>query len=160
MVKYAKENRIVLMALSICLCFTLSISSSCKKKEQSEEIRQDVPSEQITHTSTSEQIVWVEASEKIDLRILYAGLLETDRAKDFVAFLAAHFEKVETTDYLTFKGAESAGFDVTIIDHDGVESDASIAVFKLSHQYTHAAIAVGVPGANICSQLSLKTAYM
>ncbi len=146
-------------ALTICLCFGLSISSSCKK-EQSEEIGQDVPSEEITHTYTSEQIGRVGASEKSDLRILYAGLLETDRAKDFAAFLAAHFEKVETTEYLTFKGAESAGFDVTIIDHDGVDSDASKAVFKLSHQYAHAAIAVGVPGAQICSQLSLKTAYL
>jgi hypothetical protein len=160
MIKYAKENRIVLMTLSVCFCFALSISSSCKKKEQSEEIGQNVPAEEITHTSTSERIVWVEASDKIDLRILYAGLLETDRAKDFVSFLAAYFEKVETTDYLTFKETESAGFDVTIIDHDGLDSDESKALFKLSHQYTHAAIAVGVPGALICSQISLKTAYL
>lgn len=160
MVKYAKENRIALMALSICLCFALSISSSCKKKEQSEEIGQNVPTEETIHPSTSEQVAWADASEKSDLRILYAGLLETDRAKDFVAFLGAHFEKVRTTDYLTFNGDESAGFDVTIIDYDGVDSDESKAVSKLSHQYAHAAVAVGAPGALICSQLSLKTAYL
>ncbi len=158
MAKYAKENRIVLIALSICLCFALSISSSCKKKEQSEEIGRNVPAEEITHTSTSEQIVWVEASEKSDLRILYAGLLDTDRAKDFVAFLAAHFEKVETTDYLTFKGAKSAGFDVTIIDHDGEDFDAPR--LRLSPPYAHAAIAVGVPGAFLCEGLRLKTEYL
>ncbi|MHC4207449.1 MAG: hypothetical protein ACYSTT_22560, partial [Planctomycetota bacterium] len=123
MVEYAKENRIALMTLNVCLCFILLISSSCKKKEQSEEIGQDVPAERIPNTSTSGQIVWEEASEKIDLQILYAGLLETDRAKDFVAFLTAHFEKVKTTDYLTFREAESAGFDVTIIDQDGVDTD-------------------------------------
>lgn len=158
--KCAKENIIVLATLSICLSFTLMISSGCKKKEQSEKTRKDVPAKQIKDTTSSEQIVWVGASEKIDLRILYAGLLETDRAKDFVAFLVAHFETVETTDYLTFKGGESAGFDVTIIDHDGVDFDVSKAVFKLSHQYAHAAIAVGVPGAHICGQISLKTAYL
>ena len=160
MIRNVEESRIALMTLSILLCFTLLISGSCKKKEQSEEIGKDVTVEEMPDTSTSKQIVWEKASEKIDLRILYAGLLETERAKDFVTFLAAHFEEVETADYLTFNGGEYSGFDVTIIDHDGVNFDASIALFKLSHQYTHAAIAVGVPGANICSRLDLKTAYL
>ncbi len=158
MVKCAKENIIVLSALTLCLCFTLTISSGCKKKEQSEEAQQDVPAEQITQTTTSEQVVWVGASEKIDLRILYAGLLETDRAKDFVAFLAANFEKVETTDYLTFKGDESAGFDVAIIDHNGVAFRSPRP--NISRQYTRATVTMGVPGAFICSNLSLKTGYL
>ncbi len=151
MTKYIIKKRIIRAMLTIWFVITLTILTGCKKKEQPEEARQVAPTEETKRVS---------ASEKIELRILYAGLLETDRAKDFVAFLAAHFEKVETTDYLTFKGGESAGFDVTIIDHDGVDTDASKAFFKLSHQYVHAAIAVGVPGAHICSQLSLKTAYL
>jgi len=158
MVTYAKEHRIVLMALSVCLCFTLSISSGCKKKERSEEVGQDVPAEEIIYTYTSEQGVRLGASGKSDLRILYAGLLKTDRAKDFVAFLAHHFEKVETTGYLTFQGTESAGFDVTIIDHDGTDFNAPR--LQLAPQDTHAAIAVGVPGAFMCSGLDLKTGYL
>lgn len=158
MVKCAKENRIVLIALSICLCFALSISSSCRKKGQSEGIGRAVRTEELTRTYASERIVWAGASEKSDLRILYAGLLDTDRAEDFVAFLAAHFERVETTDYLTFQGDESAGFDVTIIDHDGEDFDAPR--LQLVPQYAHAAIAVGVPGAFLCSGLDLKTGYL
>lgn len=96
--------------------------------------------------------------EHAGLRILYAGLLDTDRAKDFVAFLGEHFEKVETTEYLTFKGNESADFDVTIIDHDGVDFKAPR--LRISRQYDHATIAVGVPGAFLCSGLSLKTGYL
>ena len=140
------KNKIILTTVFL-LVFILTIFIGCKK-DQPQEAQQTVKPQK------------TEPSEKIALSILYAGLLETERAKDFVAFLAAHFEKVGTTDYLTFKETESACFDVTIIDHDGVDFDRSIAIFKLSCQYAHPVIAVGVPGANICSQLLLKTAYL
>jgi hypothetical protein len=158
MVKCAKENKIILLALTICLFFTLTISSGCKKKEQSEEARKDVPTEKITPTSTSEQVVQAGTSEKIDLRILYAGLPDTDRAKDFVDFLSKHFKQVETTDYITFTGDETADFDVAVIDHNGV--DFRVPRPKISRQYTRATVTMGVPGAFICSNLSLKTGYL
>jgi uncharacterized lipoprotein YehR (DUF1307 family) len=158
MVKCSKENRIVLLALAICLFFTLTISSGCKKKEQSEEARQDVPTEEIKHTTTSEQVVQAGASEKINLRILYAGLPNTDRAKDFVDFLTKHFKQVETTDYNTFTGDETADFDVAVIDYDGVQFRAPRP--KVSRRYTRATVTMGVPGAFICSNLSLKTGYL
>ena len=158
MVEGARENRIVLMVLGVCLCLVLMIFSSCREKEQAEGTGQDVPAEETTHTSSSEQMVWTHASEKSDLRILYAGLMETDRARDFVAFLAARFETVETTEYLTFKEAESTGFDVTILDHDGLDVEASR--LWISRRYDRATIAVGVPGARVCSRLDLKTAYL
>jgi uncharacterized lipoprotein YehR (DUF1307 family) len=158
MVKCAKEKRIVLAALAICLFFTLTISSGCKKKEQSEEARQDVPTEEITRTSTSEQVVQTVVSEKIDLRILYAGLTNTDRAKDFVDFLSKHFKQVKTTDYITFTGDEAADFDVAVIDHNGLDTRAPRP--NVSRQYTGATITMGVPGAFICSRLSLKIGYL
>ena len=96
--------------------------------------------------------------ERAGLRILYAGLPDTDRAEDFVAFLGKHFEEVKTTEYLTFKGTESAGFDVTIIDHDG--ADTKVPRLRISRQYSSATISVGVPGAFMCSGLSLKTGYL
>jgi hypothetical protein len=158
MVKCAKENKIVLLALAICLFFTLTISSGCKKKEQSEEARQDIPAEEITPTSTPEQVVQIGPSGKIDLRILYAGLPDTDRAKDFVDFLSKHFKQVETTDYNTFTGNEAADFDVAIIDHNGVAFRSPQP--KISPQYNRATVTMGVPGAFICSRLSLKTGYL
>jgi hypothetical protein len=159
MVRCAEEDRILVVALTVGLCLALSISSGCRKKGQSEGMGKAVRAEELARTYAAERMAWAGASAKSDLRILYAGLLETDRATDFVAFLAAHFEKVETTDYLTFKGDESAGFDVTIIDRDGVGCDES-ALFKLSPQYAHAAVAVGVPGALLCQGLRLKTGYL
>ena len=158
MVKCTKENRIVLLALTICLFFTLTISIGCKKKEQSEEARQDVSAEEIKHTSTSEELVQAGASGKIDLRILYAGLPDTDRAKDFVDFLTKHFKQVETTDYITFTGNEAIDFDVAVIDHDGVDFRAPRP--KISRQYNRATVTMGVPGAFVCSNLSLKTGYL
>jgi hypothetical protein len=158
MVKYAKETRIVLLALTICLFSTLTISSGCKKKEQSEEARQDVPTEEITPTSTPEQVVQIGPSGKIDLRILYAGLPDTDRAKDFVDFLSKHFKQVETTDYNTFTGDGVANYDIAIIDHNGVAFRHSLP--KISRRYTRATVTMGVPGAFICASLSLKTEYL
>jgi uncharacterized lipoprotein YehR (DUF1307 family) len=158
MVKCAKEKRIVLATLAICLFFILTISSGCKKKEQPEEARQNVPAEEITPTSTPEQVVQAGTSEKINLRILYAGLPNTDRAKDFVDFLSKHFKQVETTDYNTFTGDEAADFDVAIIDHDGLDTRAPRP--NVSRQYTGATVTMGVPGAFICSRLSLKTGYL
>jgi len=155
MVKCAKENRILLLVLTICLFFTLTISSGCKKKEQSEEARQDVPAEKTKHISASGQ---TDTTEKINLRILYAGLPNTDRAKDFVDFLTKHFKQVETTDYITFTGEEAADFDVAIIDHDGLDTRAPRP--KVSRQYTGATVTMGVPGAFVCSNLSLKTGYL
>lgn len=96
--------------------------------------------------------------DRADLRILYAGLLETDRAKDFVVFSGRHFAEVKTTDYNTFTGSRAAGFDVTIIDYDGVDTKASPLL--LSPFYSAATITIGVPGALICSRLNLKTAYL
>ena len=158
MVKCDVKNRIVLMALSLWLVFGLAISGGCKKKEQPEEARQAVPAEESQQVPTAEEIDEIEVSEKIDLRILYAGLPNTERAKDFVDFLIKHFKQVETTDYNTFKGDKTAGFDVAIIDYDGVEFRAPRP--NISRQYSRATVTMGVPGAFICSSLSLKTGYL
>ena len=158
MIKCAKEKRIILLALAICIFVTLTISSGCKKKEQPEEARQDISTEEIKHTSTSEEVFPAGTSEKIDLRILYAGLPDTDRAKDFVDFLSKHFKQVETSEYKTFTGDEAADFDVAIIDHDGLDTRAPRP--NVPRQYTGATVTMGVPGAFICSRLSLKTGYL
>ena len=149
MIKCAMENKIVFAAFTLWLVFALAISGGCKKKEQPEEARQAAPTEEAKKVS---------ASEKIDLRILYAGLPNTERAKDFVDFLTKHFKEVETTDYNTFKGDKTAGFDVTIIDYNGQDTRAPLP--SISREYSRATITVGSPGADLCSRLSLKTGYL
>ena len=130
--KNTAENKLALSAaLVFLLAFMLIMFASCKKTE---------------------------TSEKIGLRILYAGLPNTDRAKDFVDFLKKHFQQVETTDYKTFTGSYTAGFDVAIIDYDGLDTRAPLP--NINRQYARATITMGVPGADLCSRLSLKTGYL
>ncbi len=158
MIKCAMENRIVFAAFTLWLVFALAISGGCKKKEQPEEARQAVPAEETQQVSIFEEIDEIDVSEKIELRILYAGLPNTERAKDFVDFLTKHFKEVETTDYNTFKGDKTAGFDVTIIDYDGQDTRAPLP--PVSREYSRATITVGSPGAKLGNRFSLKTGYL
>ena len=89
---------------------------------------------------------------------MYAGLSNTDRSKDFVSFLKKHFRQVQTTDYNTFTGTHTADFDVAIIDYDGADTRSPRP--NIRRQYARATVTMGVPGAFICSNLSLKTGYL
>ncbi len=142
------------MALSLWLVFAVEISGGYKKKEQPEEARQPPPAKETQQVSTTEKDV----SEKIELRILYAGLPNTERSKDFVEFLTKHFELVESTDYNTFMESKTAGFDVTIIDYDGQDTRAPLP--SISRKHSRATITVGSPGAKLGNRLSLKTGYL
>ncbi len=158
MIKCTVKNGIVLVALGLWFVFTLAIFTGCKKKEQPEEVRQAVPAEETQQVSTSEEIDEIDVSEKIKLRILYAGLPNTERSKDFVEFLARHFKQVETTDYNSFTEDKTNGFDVTIIDYDGQDTRAPLP--SISREYSRATITVGSPGAKLGNRLSLKTGYL
>jgi len=150
MVKCAKENRIVLLALTICLVFTLTISSGCKKKEQPEEARQDVSTEEIKHTSTSEEVVQAGTSEKIDLRILFVGQPGAERTKDFEDFLTKNFKEVVTIDKKSFNEDKTPEFDVIVFDE----------IIKISRKYSRATVTIGAAGTTICDRLDLKTGYL
>ena len=141
----AKYKIVFSAVLVFLLAFVPATFVGCKK-DQPQEAQQAVEPGNI------------EISEKIDLRILYAGLPNTDRTKDFVDFLKAHFRQVETTDYKTFNGTHTADFDVAIIDHNGL--GFNVPPPKISRQYSRATVTVGVPGACLCSGLSLKTGYL
>jgi hypothetical protein len=144
--KSTNETKIVLsLGPVFLLTFALIVFVSCKK-DQPQEAQQAVKSQK------------TDTSDKIGLHILYAGLPNTDRAKDFVDFLTKHFRQVETTDYNTFTGSQTADFDVVIIDHDGADTRSPRP--NISRQYARATVTVGVPGAFLCSQLSLKTGYL
>ena len=144
--KSTNETKIVFsLGPVFLLTFALIVFVSCKK---------DQPQE-TQHTAKSQKI---DIPEKIDLSILYAGLPNTDRTKDFVDFLKTYFRQVETTDYNTFTGSHTTDFDVAIIDHDGLDTRAPRP--NISRQYARATVTIGVPGAFICSQLSLKTGYL
>jgi hypothetical protein len=144
--KSTYKNKIILSVVLVFLFALVSIVFVGCKKDQPQEAQQAVKPQKI------------DASGKIDLRILYAGLPNTDRAKNFTSFLKTYFRHVETTDYNTFTGNHTSDFDVAIIDHDGADTRAPRP--NISRQYARATITVGVPGAFICSNLSLKTGYL
>ena len=94
---------------------------------------------------------------KIELSVLYAGHLSSEREKDFVSFLDRHFKKVGKMDLETFTEDEANGFDVVIMDYDGRCHDAPRP--KLSRSFDRATVTVAGVGALIGDTLRLKTGY-
>jgi hypothetical protein len=148
--RYVKLVFYLLLGVTACL--------GCRKKEKPEDAERPASAEAVRQEPTPEKVVDVGTSGKVDLRILYAGLPNTERARDFVDFLTKHFKEVKSTDYNSFTEDQSTDFDVTLLDYDGVNTRAPRP--KIPRDYAHATITVGVPGADICSGLSLKTAYL
>jgi len=95
--------------------------------------------------------------DTIAMSIFYAGHPGSNREKDFVTFLEGHFTKVATGDLADFDGSQSAGFDVTILDYDG---DGFESPRPRISSLTSPVVTMGVTGAFICDQQSLKTGYL
>jgi len=95
---------------------------------------------------------------KIDLRILYFGRPGSERQKDFAGFLARHFEEVQTGNLKRFHVRRTRGSDVIILDWD--ENDFKAPRPTMPEDYARPTVTVGVPGANLCSRLRLKTGYL
>ena len=94
------------------------------------------------------------------MRVLYAGHPDSAREKDFVEFLGKYFTQVQAGDLATFSDKSANGFDVAILDYDGDGVEALHAPRpKLSQNYAHATVTVGVAGGLIGNQLRLKTGY-
>ena len=91
-------------------------------------------------------------------RLLYVGLLDTPRARDFMAFLPQHFPHVATATYHGFSEAQAEGFDVTLVDYDGTDTSAPNP--DISPAFSQPLMTLGVPGADFCSRLRLKTGYL
>jgi hypothetical protein len=103
------------------------------------------------------------APAKIGLRVIYFGHLQSPRAKDFVQFLGGHFAKVEQGDLDTFREAEAATYDVTILDYGElkiVDNRIQLPPNPVSRQYSHPTVTIGATGALICNRMGLKTGYL
>lgn len=144
--KHTIRNRVLLVALTLWLVHALAITSGCKKKDQPEDVQQAVGSEKIDTTG------------KFGLRILYVGLPDTERQRDFVEFLRKHFKQVDTADYNTFREEQTRDCDVAIFDKDGLEWKP--LDINVSSQYSRATVSISVPGAFWCRKVSSKMGYM
>ncbi len=151
-----KKAVVLLLTVSIGV-YVLGGVGGCKKSVPDGGAGRTARPEETERVDKEVEVVSDEGGEKIDLRILYAGLPDTDRQKDFVKFLSGHFEKVGVGDYLNFRADQADGFDVVILDHDGADFWAPRP--DVPRDYSRATITMGVPGALICSNLGLKTAY-
>ncbi|MHC4404178.1 MAG: hypothetical protein ACYTG0_31375 [Planctomycetota bacterium] len=98
------------------------------------------------------------SSGKIPLRVLYVGLPDAERQKDFVVFLGKHFKQVNTADYNAFTEEQTKDCDVAIFDKDGLEWKP--LDINVSSGYSRATVSLGVPGAFWVRKVSPKMAYM
>jgi hypothetical protein len=160
MAKFTITKRFVLAALALWLVHALATSGGCKKKEEPADAPQAIGPAKTENISASEKIDvdLAGAAGKLDLRILYVGLPNTERQKDFVEFLSRHFKQVDTADYNTFKEEQTKDCDVAIFDKDGLEWKP--LDINVSSQYSRATISMGVPGAFWVRKVSSKMGYM
>ncbi len=124
------------------------------------------PSESGTANSLASrpQIPETPPGEKVPLKILYVGLSETDREKDFVSFLSRHFTEVKSINLDAFKEDQTQGSDVVILDKDGIQwgsrGGKPLSDHGVSNGYTKPTVTLGIPGAFWASRMNLKTGYM
>jgi predicted small lipoprotein YifL len=147
------------LILLLALVFTLS---ACKKK-QSPPARDETQND-LVKSVTQSQAQQKTTDDKIRLRILYVGLPDTERQKDFVSFLSGNFIEVKTADLYTFKEEQTKDSDVIILDKDGIQWGSRggnpLRDLEVSVQYSRPTLSLGIPGAFWTDRMRLKTGYM
>ena len=147
------------LILLLALVFTLS---ACKKK-QSPQARDETQIDSVKSVTQSQppQII---TGSKIPLRILYVGLPDTERQKDFVSFLSGNFTEVKTAGLDTFTEEQTRDSDVIILDKDGIQWGSRggnpLRDLQVSAQYSRPTLSLGIPGAFWTDRMRLKTGYM
>ncbi len=100
---------------------------------------------------------------KISLRVLYAGMPDTARQKEFVSFLRKHFVAVKSVDFSSFTEAQATDSDVVILDKDGIQwasrGGNPLSDLKLPQTYSRATLSLGTPGAFLYNRMGLKPGY-
>jgi hypothetical protein len=101
-----------------------------------------------------------EPAEKISLNILYMGQPNSARANDFAQFLREHFAKVEVMDAAKFEPAQTAPYDVVILDYDpATRGLARLAKLNLPADYAKPTVLEGSFGARVGSSLGLRLGF-
>jgi hypothetical protein len=95
-----------------------------------------------------------EPAEKIPLNILYMGQPESARANDFAQFLRQYFARVEVMDAAKFDPAQTAAYDVVILD-----PASRLPKLKLPADYSKPTVLEGLGGARVGSSLGLRLGF-
>jgi len=101
-----------------------------------------------------------EPAAKIALNIVYMGQPDTARANDFVQFLREHFTKVEVMDVAKFDAAQTAPYDLVILDYDPASKDIpKLSKLNLPADYAKPTVLEGIFGARVGTALKLRLGY-
>jgi len=157
--KKATIQRYITLILLPALVLTLP---GCKKKE-SQTARDEIQND-LVKSVTQSQYLQGSIDGKIPLRILYVGLPDTERQKDFVSFLSVNFTQVKTAGLDTFTEEQTKDSDVIILDKDGIQwgsrGGSPLRDLQVSAQYSRPTLSLGIPGAFWADRMRLKTGYM
>ena len=154
------QKTTLLRYIAVILLLGVLIVLQVFKKKESQPARQE------TQTALVEtEVQQVTAGEKIPLKILYVGLVDTERQKDFVSFLSDNFTEVKSADLYIFKEEQTNNSDVIILDKDGIQwasrdGGKPLMNYPVSSQYSRPTITLGIPGAFWTDRMRLKTGYM
>jgi hypothetical protein len=115
------------------------------------------------------------AAEKANLKVLYAGNVDSPRAKDFTSFLEKYFAKVTVVDLGKFREGDAKEHDVILFDWTSIyprDKDGKIARDKegpglsmppaprLSRDFDRPTILIGAAGGQVAGTLQLKIDWL
>jgi hypothetical protein len=105
-----------------------------------------------------------DATKKIELKVLYAGVLEAPRTADFKEFLEGAFTKVGTIELTTLDAKTAAGFDVVIVDspspYQGEDGFEMPKTPDLDLGFTKPTILMGAAGGRMLKPLAIKLQWL
>ena len=112
-------------------------------------------------------------SEKADLKVLYAGNVDSPRAKDFTSFLEKHFAKVTAFNLGKLRDADARGYDVVLIDWTSIyprDKDGKIdngkqglsmpPPIQVSRDFDRPTVLIGAAGGKFCEGRDLKINWL
>jgi hypothetical protein len=109
-------------------------------------------------------VVAQDPAGKIDLAVLYAGVLESPRTADFKEFLEARFTKVGLVELAALDAKAAAGSDVVIVDSPspfkGADRFEMPKTPKLGLDFDKPVVLMGAAGGNVVSRLEIKLDWL
>jgi len=154
------QKTTLLRYIAVVLLLVVLIALQVFKKKEPQPAQQETQNALVK--SDIQQVI---AGDKIPLKILYVGLPNTERQKDFVSFLSGNFQEAKTADLYAFKEEQTNNSDVIILDKDGIQwagrgDGKPLMNYPVSNQYSRPTISLGIPGAFWTDRMRLKTGYM